>query len=241
MLERGRAKTGRRDLIASGCHDPSGTLYLLHPVRLIVSYQSIILRRTSRRLRGSSLFTSQPACSLFAPTPPVTHASLPPALPLGPPRLYTLTTLHYAVQYCSLAQNPWVLRLATTSSSGRSRAFRQIIGANLLLESGAITCPLTSAPPPPYTSIAPPTPRFSPDTSFLTHCATTTRSTHRLDTIVLCISSPSCLRPLSSTGLLPRTGDCSRAAALYETSHTTTTTHTPWPCRRTRTAAPSVP
>ena len=99
MLERGRAKTGRRDLIASGCHDPSGTLYLLHPIRLIVSYQSMILRRTSRRLRCSSLFTSQPACPLFAPTPPVTHASLPPALPLGPPRLYTLhyTTLHSTV------------------------------------------------------------------------------------------------------------------------------------------------
>ena len=246
MLERGRAKTSRRDLIASGCHDPSGTLYLLHPVRLIVSYQSIILRRTSRRLRCSSLFTSQrsqPACSLFAPTPPVTHASLPPALPLAPHASIHYTTLHYTtlhctVQHCSLAQNPWVLRLATTSSSGRSRAFRQIIGANLLLENGAITCPLTSAPPPPYTSIAPPTPRFSPDTRFLTHCATTTRSAHRLDTLVLCISSfyPPAFAHSLRLDFFP-----APAIVREQLPYTRHHHHTPWPCRRTRTAAPSVP
>ena len=201
---------------------------------------TIILPRTSRRLRCSSLFTSP----LFAPTPPVTHASLPPALlPLAPPTpLYT--TLHYSVQYCSLAQNPWVLRLATASSSGRSRAFRQIIGANLLLENGAITCPLTSAPPPHYTSIAPPTPCFSPDIRFLTHCATTTRSTHRLDTLVLCVSSLHLLAIAHSLRLDFFPAPATVREQLPYTRHHTLlppTTSTPWPCRPTRTAAPSVP
>ena len=190
------SEAGRRDLIASGCHDPSGTSNLLCSIRRpSVSCQSVDNPSSYKPPSSLLLFVHKPAC-VAAPlssrplrrsrTP---HSRLHSHWPPTP--LYT--TLHYTTLHCTalystarLRKTPWVLRLATTSSSGRSRAFRQIIGANLLLENGAITCPLTSAPPPPYTSIAPPTPRFSPDTRFLTHCATTTDSTHRLDTLILC-------------------------------------------------------
>lgn len=132
------------------------TCSVLSVVHLSRASLSIILRPTSRRLRCSSLFTSQPASSrLSLCAHSAAHARLTPActLPLGPPRLYTLhyttlhhTTLHYTTLYSTarLRKTPWVLRLATTSSSGRSRAFRQIVGANLLLENGAITCPLST-------------------------------------------------------------------------------------------------
>lgn len=85
------------------------TCSVLSVVHLSRASLSTILRRTSRRLRCSSLFTSQPASphlSLCAHS--AGHARLTPACtPTGPPRLYTLhyTTLHCTVQHCSLAQN----------------------------------------------------------------------------------------------------------------------------------------
>lgn len=117
-------------MIASGCHDPpscEGAVSSRRPSDCLVPVENH--PRTSRRLRCSSLFTSL----LHLPQRPLAgHARLttPTRTPTtAPTPLYYHCTVHR-----SLAQHPWVLRLANTSSSGPLRAFRQIIGSSLSLE-----------------------------------------------------------------------------------------------------------
>jgi hypothetical protein len=73
---------------------------------------------------------SQACCISHSAHSQVTHAS---PLPLAHPPLPPTPLYYYYTVHRSLAQHPWVLRLANTSSSGPSRAFRQIIGSSLSL------------------------------------------------------------------------------------------------------------
>lgn len=139
---------------------------------------------------SSLLFVHKPACVaalLLLSLRPLRRSRTPHArlTPTGPPRLYKL---HYTTLHCTV-----LLACAKPVGPATSDHFLfwtlARLQANHRRQPFAITCPLTSAPPPHYTSIAPPTPRFSPDTRFLTHCAITTHSAHRLDTLVLCVSS----------------------------------------------------
>jgi hypothetical protein len=119
-------------VIASGCHDPFAlpALVSIHPS---VSCQSIVVQAAVFAVPLCSQASLHRSISLCAHDL-VTHASLPPSPPTGPPRLHTL----YHTVHCSLATHPWVLRLANTSTSGLPRAFRQIIGPNLSLEEQAL-------------------------------------------------------------------------------------------------------
>lgn len=106
-------------VIASGCHDPSGTRFLptSFPSLCLVPVQSIVVQ--------AAVFAAPLVLACISTSTLVTHARLTPTIhPLPPTPTYTV--------HRSLAQHPWVLRLATTSVSGRTRAIRQIIGSKSL-------------------------------------------------------------------------------------------------------------